>query len=126
MTARITALIGTTLLLAACSSESRGTGGGTSSSATVASVGGSGGSSSTGGTGGVHPLACGKLDQDGCLSAYPTCVPVYDDVCCPTCEPGECTDCLELAFHHCAEHETVCGPEPLNCGVVPDWACSNG
>lgn len=130
-------------LLAACggtvSSSTGGDGGagggsgGTSSSTggTTASTGGSGGNTGgTGGSGGIGGFGgagdCAALDLVGCLGAYPECVPVYDDTCCPSCDPGPCADCVSLQFHHCAPKADVCGDTPVPCGTVPDWACAGG
>jgi hypothetical protein len=96
--------------------------------------GGQGGSSSTtavssssaGGSGGT--ASCKDLSEIACLGAYPSCVPVYDDMCCPMCDPmAGCADCVNWAFHHCATQENGCLPEqPIECGTVPGWACVGG
>ena len=80
-----------------------GIGGNGGSSSTVSPVGGAGGSvsSSVGGAGGG---ACDGLDHVSCLGAFPSCVPVYDDECCPSCDPmGGCADCIRIQFHHCTQ-----------------------
>jgi hypothetical protein len=104
------------------------TGGGTSSSTTGGDTGGSGSGGGMGGAGGGiftgGGPGCEAFDQVGCLDNFPECVPVYDDACCPSCEPGGCADCTELQFHHCTPKETGCGSDPVPCGVVPDWACA--
>lgn len=81
---------------------------------------------STGGAGGA--VSCEGLGEIACLGAYPSCVPVYDDMCCPMCDPmAGCADCVNWAFHHCATLENGCLPEqPVECGTVPGWACSGG
>jgi hypothetical protein len=96
-----------------------GEGGATTSSVSTSSV-------STGGSGGASD--CAGLGEIACLGAHPTCVPVYDDQCCPMCDPtGGCADCVNWGFHHCATLENGCLPEmPIECGVVPGWACSGG
>lgn len=83
-------------------------------------------STSTVGTGGS--VNCDGLGEFACLGAYPSCVPVYDNQCCPTCDPtGGCADCVNWGFHHCGSHADGCLPEqPIGCGVVPGWACTGG
>lgn len=80
------------------------------------------------GAGGAGGAACEGLGEIACLGAYPSCVPVYDNQCCPSCEPqGGCADCLNYTYHHCATLENGCLPEvPVECGVVPGWACVGG
>ncbi|MBK8257751.1 MAG: M36 family metallopeptidase [Polyangiaceae bacterium] len=84
-------------------------------------AGGNGGSSGAGGSGGI---ACAGLPEIACLGAFPECVPVYDDLCCASCDPaGGCADCFEIRFDHCEPLNQACnnGPE---CGLVPEWACN--
>lgn len=90
---------------------------GSVSSSSAGSAGGAGGS-----------VDCDGLGEVACLKAYPSCVPVYDDQCCPLCEPeGYCADCVNWAYHHCATLENGCLPEePVECGTVPGWACAGG
>jgi hypothetical protein len=66
---------------------------------------------------------CSSFGETECLGAYPKCAPVYDDSCCPTCDPGPCADCEHYQFHHCAPFETVCGQSPMACGVTFGEAC---
>lgn len=99
--------------------------GGTGGAPTTSSSGGTGGSGGIViGTGGAGQ--CGAFDQMGCLNNFPSCVPVYDDTCCPSCDEGPCADCTSLAFHHCASHDEGCSADKPSCGVVPDWACAGG
>ncbi|MEZ4293339.1 MAG: hypothetical protein R3B70_00055 [Polyangiaceae bacterium] len=50
-------------------------------------------------------------------------MPVYDDECCPSCNPDVgCADCVSLQFHHCQAASPDCGATP--CGFVPEWACA--
>lgn len=100
-------------------------GSGGASSASV-SVGSAGGGSSVGQGGGS---ACSGIDvYVDCLAAG-ACVPVFDDLCCSSCFPGECADCQDLRFVACTdrlppEPEGACGQGP--CGFVPDWTCTTG
>ena len=108
--------------------EGGGSGSGTSPpSATGGS--GQGGFSSTsvssgqGGAGGTKPSPCDGLGHAACIGAAPSCVPVYDDECCPSCDPsGGCADCSDIAFHHCAP-VAACGASGPSCGFIPSWAC---
>lgn len=77
------------------------------------------------GQGGAGASSCEGLDEIPCLGAYPSCAPVYDDACCPSCEPGPCADCIDWQFHHCAPFEEVCDAPPP-CGNATIWACSGG
>ena len=112
--AGVLALLGT--LAGAC-----GDGGTTGAGGDTVGQGASGGA---GGAGGA-PVACGGLDQEACLDAYPTCVPLYDDECCSSCDPGPCSECTSLVYHHCLSKEEACGADPPACGLLPDWACSS-
>jgi hypothetical protein len=106
---------------------------GTGTGGTTTGTGGTGGTTTgTGGTGAVGGFGtggsamCGALNEVGCLGAYPDCVPVYDDKCCPSCDGiGACADCVDLTFHHCAPKSDGCGGT-LTCGFTPDWACQGG
>ncbi|MFO0591436.1 MAG: hypothetical protein U0441_28060 [Polyangiaceae bacterium] len=94
-------------------------------------TGGAGGGTTTTGTGGqtgtTSNIQCAGLDHITCLSSYPSCVPVYDDFCCPTCTPtGGCADCIDLQFDHCDDFENRCTGVPSQCGQTPDWACTGG
>jgi len=129
------------------SAESGGSAGTGAVSSGGASSGGSGGTSfggtSFGGTSfGGSPMGgapgcgptdpggeCASLGQVACLSAFPRCVPVYDDHCCPSCDPtGGCADCIDFGFHHCSTFvESSCTPGFLPaCGQTPTWACQGG
>ncbi len=137
---RFVALLGACLAAAACNDvtlvDKAGTGGGsTSGSGSTTSTGqtstggqgGAGGASTTSGQGGGTPSACDVLGHAACVAAYPDCAPVYDDDCCPSCDPtGGCADCVDIQFHHCAPLADVCGPAGPACGQVPGWACSGG
>lgn len=106
-----------------------GSGGqGGETSAGGAAEGGASTTSSSSGAGGAGGTACDGLGEIACLKAYPDCVPVYDDMCCPMCDPmAGCADCVNWAFHHCAPHADGCLPEqPAVCGTVPGWACAGG
>jgi hypothetical protein len=109
--------------------------GGGAAGAAVGGGGGAGGSAAApvGGGAGCGPVdpggACGMLGEVACLAAHPRCAPVYDDHCCPSCEPtGYCADCVDYRFRHCAPIEdTSCVPGYLpTCGVTPGWACQAG
>jgi hypothetical protein len=130
-----------TLLLGACSSDveeasstTNGAGGASASSASSGGgpASGSGGATSTSGTSsstgtaGGPPTACDTLGEPGCLDAFPDCAPVYDDTCCPTCNPGPCADCQNFAFDHCAPAIDVCASAMPTCGTIPAWACTGG
>jgi hypothetical protein len=106
-------------------SGSSGTGG-QGNAGTTASAGGAGGGVSTAaggasiGSGGAGSCA-GRFEAD-CMGT-PACAPVYDDACCPTCDPGApCADCSNPEFLHCAVLADVCNQAPA-CGIVPDWVC---
>jgi hypothetical protein len=82
----------------------------------------SSGSPGTGGTG--NNGACVSLGEIDCMSAHMACAPVYDDHCCPTCDPvGGCADCVDIRFHHCSPIADVCVTAPT-CGIVPMWGCT--
>ena len=102
----------------AASSGATGAGGGSTTAV--------GSSSVTTGAGGGQ-ASCVGLDHLACLGAYPTCVPVYDDTCCPMCDPtGACADCTNIQFHHCVDKGSACGNPGPPCGQTPAWACSGG
>lgn len=116
--------------------SSSGTGGGSSASSSVsgsgsvtnasASAASAGGGTSVG-QGGSSGCAGVDVYAD-CLGAG-ECVPVFDDLCCSSCFPGECADCQDLRFVGCTdrlppEPEGACGAAP--CGFVPDWTCTSG
>lgn len=101
------------------------TGGGGASSSSSSSTGSSssGTTTATGGAGGADP--CSAIGSEvACLGAFPDCVPVYDDECCPSCDPtAGCADCVDIHFHHCAPTGTACVKAP-SCGFAPPWACA--
>jgi hypothetical protein len=109
-------------------SGSGGAGGG------VGGFGGFGGSpGGAGGSAGCPPVdtgaPCGTLSETACLSAFPRCAPVYDDACCPMCDPtGACADCVDYRFRVCVDRElSSCVPGAIGpCGVTPGWACTGG
>lgn len=134
-------LVSSLLLAAACGGTSvleqggvGGAGGAGSTSVTGTSASAVSGTttasttSSTGAGGAGGSSACEGLSESGCMAAYPSCVPVYDDACCPSCNPmGGCADCVDYFFHHCDALDTACLPEePGTCGFSPGWACAGG
>ena len=60
------------------------------------------------------------------MGAFPSCVPFYDDHCCPTCTPGPCANCVDWQFEGCTDAASACSSAGPGCGVVPDWACEGG
>ena len=97
----------------------------------LSSGGGTGGGTSTAGSGGqttTTPVtSCTGLDHIACLAGYPSCVPVYDDLCCPSCNPtGGCADCINMQFDHCESYADRCTGVPSQCGQTPGWACEGG
>jgi hypothetical protein len=134
MTSRSSLLLGSAAVLAfagllGCGGNvTIGDGGGGAGGGTTT---GSGGNTTTTGTGGGTttttitgtPTPCETLDHISCLNAYPSCVPVYDDKCCPTCDMGGCADCINIQFHHCAPYTEQCTGAPTICGNTPGWAC---
>lgn len=110
-------------------------GGGAPSGGGVGAVSGGGGMGGApmGGTSACGPVdpggPCGTLGETGCLAASPRCAPVYDDHCCPDCEPmGACADCVDYRFFECIPfEESNCTPGLTpHCGVTPQWACQGG
>lgn len=102
-----------------------GVSGGTTGSGATTGSGGDTTTITTSPTGTM--LFCESADHISCLQAYPNCVPVYDDQCCPTCDPmGGCADCIDIQFHHCAPAADQCAGAPSKCGQTPDWACNGG
>jgi hypothetical protein len=67
--------------------------------------------------------ACETLGHAACLAVYPDCVPVYDQSCCPSCNPGPCGACVLFLFHHCASHAEGCSPT-LPCGFSLPEHCA--
>jgi hypothetical protein len=113
------------------SSGQTGAGGGAATTSAGASAGSAatGTATSTSGAGGAVGTECGSIvGQADCIAAFPGCVPVYDDECCPSCEPtGVCADCVDFTFNRCAPAELWCaGTGRPGCGFVPAWACSGG
>ena len=105
-------------------SSSNGTGG----ASTTGNGTGGGGNGGNGNGGAGAGGGCEGLGHVACVAAFPACVPAYDDVCCPMCDPtGNCADCVNWQFHHCTTPEEACLPEmPTSCGVTPGWACTGG
>lgn len=104
-----------------------GSGGGASTSTSTASKSAStttGSSVSTSVSSSTGSDPCAQLGETACLGAYPQCAPVYDDSCCPTCNPGSCADCVHYDFHHCASLAAVCSQGPLPCGTTFAEACA--
>ena len=64
---------------------------------------------------------CEGFSEIECLNVE-GCVPVYDDACCPSCDPvGFCADCVDIEYERCDPIDAACtGP---GCGLVPDWMC---
>ncbi len=128
------------IFLVACSGSAvvdPGTGGaggtGNATSATTTTDASTSASTSTGnstsvtttGAGGAGGSLCDGLAEVPCVAAFPDCVPVYDDACCPTCDPGPCADCVNYQYHHCVSVQDGCLPEqPVVCGVIPSGACT--
>ncbi len=69
------------------------------------------------------PAFCAGLSQTACLDAWPKCAPLYDDVCCPSCAPGACADCINMQFYGCYEVSQVCGGT-TPCGVASKENCA--
>jgi hypothetical protein len=70
---------------------------------------------------------CDGLGEGACVAAFPDCVPVYDDMCCPSCSNvGYCADCIDWQFHDCLPFSAACTPPELTCSFTPDWACKGG
>lgn len=112
---------GTTTTTGTTTGNTGGNTGGTGGN-TGGTGGGTGGN--TGGTGGEGG-GCAPYGLLDCVAAFPTCVPVYDDKCCPNCSPGGCADCINYQFHHCASWQAACaGDPPQDCGYAPEWACN--
>jgi hypothetical protein len=131
--ARCGVSVGFLVMLAACGSNvdvenssgaatagSSGSTGGASTSGT----GSAGGSSSSVGAGGGASGSCESLGHTACLAAYPDCVPVYDDACCPMCNPTFCADCVNYEFHHCAPYAEGCAPDTPFCGFTVPEHCA--
>ncbi len=129
-------LVAFSLALAACggiavidpaggagSGGSGGSGGSAGAGGSGASAGSGGAGASAGSGGGGGSGACLGLDEVSCLGAYPSCVPRYDDQCCPSCNPGSCADCVDWGFESCQPAQAAC-EAPSACGFVPDWACA--
>lgn len=99
------------------------------------SVSGTTGPSSSGvtvGPGSGGGSSCSDLNYAECLGAVDRCVPQFDDLCCSSCFPGECADCIDFQAVGCIDREnggTGGAPPPggcgfPSCGFVPDWACN--
>lgn len=123
------------LALVACGNEVvLEDGGGGASSSSKASTGTQGPTTSTGTTmsSGVTstttgtPAMCVGLSLTQCLGAFPTCAPLYDDACCPSCAPGPCADCIDMQFYECLPASEACTgaamcgyPSKENCAGLP-------
>jgi hypothetical protein len=112
-----------------------GSGGSVSGGGGTTAVGG--GTSEGGGSGGKTALPCGtplspfgpcaSFGEVECVAAHPECVPMYDDQCCPSCEPGaSCADCVRFEFSSCAPMaESGCTTATASiCGVPSDEGCT--
>lgn len=101
--------------------------GNTGNTGNVGNTGGQGAAGGSGAQGGVGggPSVCDALGHVACLEAFPACVPVYDDACCPSCDPGPCADCVDWQFHHCVPLDVGCATG-VTCGFTPEWACAGG
>lgn len=99
----------------------------TKSSASAMQTGNSGNTSvtSTGVTSSstTKPAVCNGLSETQCLGAFPECVPLYDDACCPTCAPGPCGDCSHMEFYECLPANEACSGQPVVCGFVAKEHC---
>ena len=70
-----------------------------------------------------EPGRCEALSERECV-ADDACIPLYDDRCCSTCEPGPCADCYEPVFYECATRSSVCeGGGPMRCSFPSPGAC---
>lgn len=116
------------IVLSACDGntvvEDPGSGGASSSSSTTDSSTSVTTAASTSSTGG--PSCADQPSEAYCIAAFPDCVPIYDDTCCPTCTPGNCVEsCTDNVYQGCEKAEVACQPNPaIECGFVPGWACS--
>jgi hypothetical protein len=99
-----------------------GASGGAGGSGNTGNQGGSGNVGNQGGGGGV-PFDCATVGPTlvTCLDAAGSCVPLFDDVCCPTCTPGACADCTDPQFYECVPASACEGG--TSCGFVPSWFC---
>ncbi|MBK8258974.1 MAG: hypothetical protein IPK82_40730 [Polyangiaceae bacterium] len=100
------------------------TGNTTTGNSTTSGTGGAGNSTTVaGGTGGFGGFGgCDGMNHTACVANFPQCLPVYDDECCPSCNPqGGCADCINIQFHHC---EAAPNCKPASCGFIPEWACN--
>ena len=115
--------LGSLLLLVACGG--RVTVDGSSGTSASHGSGGAAGSTTSSGTGfgGSHG-ACETLGHAACVAAFADCVPIYDDLCCPSCDPGPCADCINYQFHHCAPYAKGCALNGPSCGRVLKEHCA--
>jgi hypothetical protein len=96
----------------------------TSTTGTNGGNGGAGAATTTSTTTGVGGgSGCKGLFEADCLAHHPECAPIYDDVCCPTCNPGACADCQNFEFYECVPTSEACSGTPT-CGITPEWACN--
>jgi hypothetical protein len=107
--------------------QTGGVGAGTTTGGGAAGSGASGGAgTSSSGVGGFGGGACSAFDHVTCLANHPQCAPVYDDLCCPSCEPtGGCADCVDMQFAYCSDWEPACGDTlGLLCGTPTEAGCA--
>lgn len=128
-------VLGASLLLSlGCGGQTNSDGSGGSGTGAASGGGGSpSGGAPSGGAGGCGPVdpgePCSSLSEVECLAAHPRCAPVYDDSCCPECEPtGLCADCVNYQFFACVPfEESNCTPGTIPaCGKTPSGICQGG
>ena len=115
------------LALTACGgnvifSSSEGTGG---QSSTAASIDGDDGpfTDATVGATTSGAAICDGLAWGRCVGT-PGCVPVFDDQCCPTCNPGACADCVDWQYIGCKTQSEACNGG-LPCGTPDKAVCES-
>jgi hypothetical protein len=64
---------------------------------------------------------CAGLPFGHCITS-PACAPIFDDLCCPSCDPGPCLDCVDWGFVGCMDRESVCAGN-IQCGFAGDYIC---
>lgn len=67
--------------------------------------------------------SCAGRNPAACMGT-PGCVPVWDDLCCPTCTSGGCADCTNLTYFECRAESSSC--PTAECGLVPLPICDGG
>ena len=65
--------------------------------------------------------SCAELGYTECLGDA-ECVPLFDDLCCPTCNPGECMDCVDWRFVQCMPRDIGCDGR-VECGEPDRNVC---